>query len=231
MSYNDLLYCADNSGAIACMAAKALRLPSRRSGVRFPFGHNLWRFISRRSTLETVYLSWLAWPRKWRGRLTEFEWGRKRTTEDDKLPGSDHPQCPLQASISGAAMEISVVVTLSCVIPGLVTKNRQLNTWLYSSGDVDSYAACRETAAALHGCSWWRPTSITRTAGVVAASYKGRIAATVQYNTIHYSTVSTAQDSTVQYTTVQYNTAQYNMVHYSLQYSTVQYNTLYYAVQ
>ena len=34
----------------------------------------LWRFISRPSTLETVYLSWLAWPRKWRCRLTETEW-------------------------------------------------------------------------------------------------------------------------------------------------------------
>ena len=36
--------------------------------------------------------------------LHDFEWDMyKRTTEDNKLPGSDHPQCPYRP-ISGTAM-------------------------------------------------------------------------------------------------------------------------------
>ena len=37
----------------------------------------LWRFISCPSTLETVYLLWLRWPRKWRCHLTDLEWDMK----------------------------------------------------------------------------------------------------------------------------------------------------------
>ena len=38
--------------------------------------------------------------------------GRKRTTEDDELLGSDHPQCPCNAYISGTAIEIRVYTFL-----------------------------------------------------------------------------------------------------------------------
>ena len=40
-------------------------------------GRGLWRFTCHPSTLETVYLSWFAWPRKWRSRLTDIEWDLK----------------------------------------------------------------------------------------------------------------------------------------------------------
>ena len=62
--------------------------------------------------------------------------GRRRTTEDDKLPGSDHPHCPYRP-ISGTAMEISVY-TLLRYLSGLVTKaktnqtNQPTNQYHYS---------------------------------------------------------------------------------------------------
>ena len=37
-------------------------------------GRGLWRFTSCHSTLETVCVSWLAWPCKWQCRLTDVEW-------------------------------------------------------------------------------------------------------------------------------------------------------------
>ena len=47
------------------------------------------------------------------------------TTEDDKLPGSDHPQIQYpDRPVSGTAMEI-LYSTISCVIPGLVTKTNK----------------------------------------------------------------------------------------------------------
>ena len=56
------------SGSVrACHAADSGLIP-------VVLWRGLWRFISRTSTLETVYVSWHAWPRKWRSRLTDIEW-------------------------------------------------------------------------------------------------------------------------------------------------------------
>ena len=80
---------------VAC--APVTRRLRAQSPVRAGIG--LWRFISRPSTLEAVYLSWLAWPRKMADPSRWLGVGRKRTTENDKLPGSDHSQCPPQLLI------------------------------------------------------------------------------------------------------------------------------------
>ena len=80
--------CNSTSGSVcACHAVALSSIPGAR-------GIGLWRFISRLSTLETVYLLWLAWPRKMAEPSRWLGVGRKRTTENDKLPGSDHSQCP-----------------------------------------------------------------------------------------------------------------------------------------
>ena len=65
------------SGSVcACHVAAPASIP-------IVHGRGLWRFTSRPSTLETVYLSWLTWPRKGRSCLTDIEWDVKeplRTT-------------------------------------------------------------------------------------------------------------------------------------------------------
>ena len=67
-------------------------------------GGGLWRFISRPTTVETVYLSWLARSRKWRCRLTDIEWNVKEplratsslavTTVSDPTSKIYISQCP-----------------------------------------------------------------------------------------------------------------------------------------
>ena len=59
--------------------------------------------------------------------------GRKRTTEDDKPPGSDHSQCPYRP-ISGTAMEISVYTFLRYPWSSDQNKNKQTNSSLRSGG-------------------------------------------------------------------------------------------------
>ena len=79
------------------LAGKGVRLPSQRSGVRFPLGPARSNFVdiyfspfnvgdcvslvARMSTQMAKQSHWLGV-------------GRKRITEDGKLPGSNHPQCP-----------------------------------------------------------------------------------------------------------------------------------------
>ena len=57
-----------------------------------------WRFISCPSTLETVYLSWLARPRKWWCRLTDVEWDVReplRTTNSLAVTTLSVPTCKI----------------------------------------------------------------------------------------------------------------------------------------
>ena len=95
-----------STSAVAACApltpAPRVRAPLRESHVGTCF---------RPSTLETVYLSWLAWPRKWRSCLTDLKWDVKEPLRTTSFLGSDHPQCPYR-SISGTAMEISVYTFL-----------------------------------------------------------------------------------------------------------------------
>ena len=61
----------------------------------------LWRFTSHPSTLETVYISWLAWPCKWWSHLTNIEWDVKE---------------PLRTTCSLAVTTLSVPIHLKCIL-------------------------------------------------------------------------------------------------------------------
>ena len=81
----------------------------------------LWRFFfSRLSTLETVYLSWLAWPPTWMALPSHWLWvGRIyyyyiKTTEDTMLPGSDNG-----CSVQGVVARWLRPTTLAPNMPGI----------------------------------------------------------------------------------------------------------------
>ena len=86
---------SSSGSMLACHAAAPGSIP-------VVHGRGLWRFISCPSTLETVYLSWFAWPHKWRTCLTDTEWDVKE---------------PLRMTSSLAVTTLSVPIHLKLYAP------------------------------------------------------------------------------------------------------------------
>ena len=118
-------------GAVACIVE---RLPINPvAGFDFRYGTRLWRFVTRPSTLETVYLSG-SHDHLNSGAVSffiEFVWDVKGTTEHHMLPGSDHRQDSPWTAMADACVSLHFLA-----YPWFRNKNKSKKTskWpLYSS--------------------------------------------------------------------------------------------------
>ena len=96
-----------------------------------------WRFISHPSTVETVYVSWLARPHKWQWRLNDIAWTAKGPLRMTSCQTVTTPPVP----VSLAPQWKEVCKSLYCIILLCIHSCSEDATW-HPSHWVPSALAC-----------------------------------------------------------------------------------------